>query len=223
MRTKFLFIVTLLLGALHTNAQHSGQWRDSLNTVIRQSELYPDSINLQLQKASLYLQSSDWEKAAEVCNEILLKQETNLPALFYRAWANNMRRYENARSDYETFLKIAPDNMESRLGLAYTYTKLGRNNEAMDQMNRLVEMFPDSSTVYAARSGLEKDMSQYETALYDIEKALSLDPANHDYIIEKVGILLNLGRKDDARRTLNYGVSKGIPMGLLKEWYSKCK
>lgn len=46
--------------------------------------------------------------------------------------------------------------MQARLGLAYTLIKLKRNVQALDQMNNLVEMFPDSSIVYAARAELEK-------------------------------------------------------------------
>lgn len=213
-----------MCGALQASAQNSGQWRDSLNTVIKKSELYPDSSDLQLQKALLYLQVSDWEKADGVCSDVLMKDAANLPALFYRAWANNnMRRYDNARSDYEDFLKIAPRNMEARLGLAYTYIKLKRNTDAMDEMNQVVEMFPDSCTAYAARAGLEKDLSMYDLALFDISKAIELSPKNQDYIIEKVDILLKSGRKGEARKVLDYAVSQGIPRGTIKDWYEKCK
>lgn len=134
-----------------------------------------------------------------------------------------MRRYQLARNDYEDFLRISPRNMEARLGLAYTYIQLKRYPAAMDEMNNLVEMFPDSSIVYAARAELEKDMKQYATSLYDWDEALSRDPGNKEYITSKVEVLLLSGKKEEAKRVLDEAVRNGIPRGILREWYSKCK
>lgn len=146
-----------MLSVTALKAQTQKQWRDSLSAVNSQLAAHPDSIQLQLQKANINLQLLEWENAAQICNEVLKKDTLNLSALYYRAYANNnMRRYELAKNDYEDFLKISPRNMQARLGLAYTLIKLKRNVQALDQMNNLVEMFPDSSIVYAARAELEK-------------------------------------------------------------------
>ena len=148
----------------------------------------------------------------------------NLSALFYRAYANNnLRRYEQARSDYADFLRMAPDNMEARFGLAYTYSRMGRSQEALDELNNLVEMYPDSSVVYAARAELEKDMKQYDTALYDFDEALKRDPGNRDYTVSKVEILILLDRRGEAKAALDEAVKRGVPRGLLLGLYAKCK
>lgn len=157
LKLRIICIITLLLGVTALKAQTQKQWRDSLSAVNKVIALYPDSINLQLQKANINLQLLEWEDAAAICSNILKKDTINLSALYYRAYANNnMRRYELARNDYEDFLKISPRNMQARLGLAYTYIQLKRYQPALDQLNNLVEMFPDSSVVYAARAELEK-------------------------------------------------------------------
>ena len=128
-----------------------------------------------------------------------------------------------ARSDYADFLRMAPDNMEARFGLAYTYSRMGRSQEALDELNNLVEMYPDSSVVYAARAELEKDMKLYDTALYDFDEALKRDPGNRDYTVSKVEILILLDRRGEAKAALDEAVKRGVPRGLLLGLYAKCK
>ncbi len=200
------------------------QWRDSLEVIKKQLEASPEAIGLKLSKAAVNLQLLNWEDAVNDCSDVLAKDNSNLSALFYRAYANNnLRRYDLAKNDYEKFLSMAPGNMEARLGLAYTYIKLERNNDALDQMNNLVEMFPDSSVVYAARGELEKEMKLYEPALYDLNEALKRNPSNRECTVSKVEILITLNRRREAKDALDEAVSHGVPRGLLLEWYDKCK
>ena len=217
-------LLLLAMAATTASAQTMKQWRDSLAVVNKEIAAHPDSLNLQLCKAAVCLQLLEWSDAADVCGEVLDKDKNNLSALFYRAYANNnLRRYELARNDYERFLSMSPRNMEARLGLAYTYIRLGRQAEALDEMNNLVEMPPDSSVVYAARGELEKDMKLFDTALFDFDEALKREPANKDYTVSKVEILISLNRRNEAKATLDKAVSHGVPRGLLLEWYAKCK
>lgn len=205
-------------------AQTQQQWRDSLRVVNGLIELHPDSVGLQLDKAAVCLQLHEWEDAITACGKVLGRDGGNLSALFYMAYANNnLRRYEQARSDYADFLRMAPDNMEARFGLAYTYSRMGRSQEALDELNNLVEMYPDSSVVYAARAELEKDMKLYDTALYDFDEALKRDPGNRDYTVSKVEILILLDRRGEAKAALDEAVKRGVPRGLLLGLYAKCK
>lgn len=213
-----------MLGVTALKAQTQKQWRDSLSVINSQLYLHPDSTDLLLQKAAVNLQLLEWEDAAETCNAILKKDTVNLSALYFRAYANNnMRRYELARNDYEDFLRMSPRNMQARLGLAYTYIQLKRNAQAMDEFNNLVEMFLDSSIVYAARAELEKEMRSYETALYDYNEALKREPDNQDYIISKAEVLISMDRKREAKALLDQLVKSGVARGALKDLYAKCK
>ena len=217
-------LILLLIATSAANAQTLKQWRDSLDVINKEIAVHPDSLNLQLNKAAVCLQLLEWEDAANTCGKILDKDKNNLTALFYRAYANNnMRRYELARNDYELFLSMSPRNMEARLGLAYTHIKLEQPTKALDELNNLAEMYPDSCVVYAARAELEKDMKQYETALFDFDEALKRAPGNRDYTVSKVEILIAQNRKNEAKAALDEAVSHGVPRGLLLEWYAKCK
>lgn len=113
--------------------------------------------------------------------------------------------------------------MEARLGLAYTYTKLDRNIDALNETSTLIELYPDSSIVYEARAEIEKNMKAYDAALYDLDEAIKRDPKNSDLFVSKVEILILLNRKKDAKNALDEAVRNGVPRGTLLEWYKKCK
>lgn len=224
MKQVILLAFAILSGTICTYSQTMKEWRDSLDVINKQLANTPSSTDLLLCKAAVNLQLLNWDDAIDACRKVLDNDNSNLSALFYRAYANNsLRRYDLAKNDYERLVSMAPDNLEARLGLAYTYVKLERQRDALDQLNNLVEMHPDSSIVYAARAELEKDMKQYDIALFDFDEALKRDPANRECTISKVEILLMSNRRREAKEALDKAVSSGVPRGLLLEWYDKCK
>ena len=226
MRTilRKLPVAIALLSANSMAAQSQNEWRDSLETLTRQIALAPSSVELRLRKAAVNMQLQQWEYAINEYTDILLQQPDNLSALYFRAFArNNLRRYEPARSDYESVLKLAPYNFEARLGLAYTLVMLGKQTDAMEQMNRLVEQHPDSAMAYAARAGLERDQRQYAPSLFDWGEAMRLAPDNADYAVSKADVLLLMGKKREAKAVLDEQVKRGVARGALREWYAKCK
>ncbi|MBR1505899.1 MAG: tetratricopeptide repeat protein [Prevotella sp.] len=199
-------------------------WRDSLNTLNRQIAALPWSTDLHLRKAAVNMELQQWQYAIDEYALVLQHEPENLSAHYYRAFANSrLRRYDVARRDYEEVLRQVPQNMQARLGLAYVLQLTGRRVEAMDQLNRTVEMHPDSAVAYASRAALETELQQYEAALYDWGEAISRRPDNADYVVSRVELLLRQDRRDEARRALDEAVARGIRRGLLREWYRRCR
>ncbi|MDE5948055.1 MAG: tetratricopeptide repeat protein [Prevotella sp.] len=221
---KLLFVVMLLSSVSAVSAQTPRQWRDSLSVINRRIASSPYSSDLHLRKAAINLELRQWEYAADEYGIVLDHEPRNPAALFYRAYANtNLRRYDLARRDYESFLGVVPRSMEAMLGLAHVCVKMQRTSEAMDHLNRLVELYPDSAVVYASRASLERDLSSYDAALYDWTQACRLAPDNTDFAISRTDVLLLLGRKDEARGELDALVGRGVPRGALREWYERCR
>lgn len=213
----------VLLCSYAVYSQTNKEWRDSLAVLNRQIDLNPKSVDLRLKKAAVNLQLEQWKYATEEYDIVLLNDPHNLTALYFRAYANNnMRRYNLAKNDYEDILKSCPNNFEARLCLAYTLICLNQNKDAMDQMNNLVEQHQDSAMAYAARANLERDLKQYDAAIYDWDEAIRLSPSNTDYIVSKADVLILSNRKSEARLALDEAVKKGMPSGALREWYRKC-
>ena len=160
----------------------------------------------------------------DIENGVMRIDPKNLAALYYRAYVNTtLRRYDLAKSDYETFLTILPKHFEAQLGLAMIKRKLEHSADALDELNRLVQAFPDSALSYAARAGYEAELKQYDLALYDWDEALKRAPRNKEYQVSKVDVLIAMKRYDEAWRQLEQLMRQGVPKAALKEWIDKCK
>ncbi len=217
MRRCLLLLLTTLLVTVAATAQTVQQWRDSLSVLSRQISARPQSTDLRLRKAAVNIELGQWDYAIDEYGRVLEIDDKNLSALYFRAYAyNHLRRYDMARADYERFLNIMPRHFEARLGLAMTKRNQGKQMEALDELNRLVEMYPDSALSYAVRAGFEMEREQYELALYDWDEAISRDATNLEYKVSKYSALWALKRYDEARRLGDALVKQGVEQSVLE-------
>jgi tetratricopeptide (TPR) repeat protein len=154
----------------------------------------------------------------------LQHEPRNPAALFYRSYAyTHLRRFDLARNDLNDLLIIAPNHFEARLSLAVILQQIGKKQEALDQLNQTIQQHADSAVAYAARANIERQLKQDDAALYDWERAEQLAPRDPTYVVSHVDLLLVLERRTEARKVLDAAVKRGIPRGMLLEWYEKCK
>ena len=223
MHRQLLFFISLLLVS-GLSAQTRQEWRDSLEVLTAKIGKDPNNLNLHLLKAEANINLEQWDYALAEYGKILHADEKNLAALYFRAYVHmQQKHYDLARVDYESFLLLEPEHFEARLGLAHVLQKLGRKTETTDELNRLIQMFPDSADAYAARAAFETEQKQYDIALYDWDEAIRLKPLNSGFVVSKADILITLYRKEEARDLLNAAVKRGIPRYALKEWFAKCR
>ena len=223
MHRQLLFFISLLL-ASGLSAQTRQQWRDSLEVLTAKIGKDPNNLNLHLLKAETNINLEQWDYALAEYGKILHADEKNLAALYFRAYVHmQQKHYDLARVDYESFLLLEPEHFEARLGLAHVLQKLGRKTETIDELNRLIQMFPDSADAYAARAVYETELKQYDIALYDWDEAIRRKPLNSGFVVSKADILIKLYRMDEARKEFNSAIKRGIPRYALKEWLDKCK
>lgn len=217
-------LMGLLLWVSAAGAQTPQQWRDSVSTLNEAIRQNPRNTDLRLKKAAANIHLQQWEYAIEEYGNVLRIDNTSLAALYFRAYCyEHLRRYDLAKNDYDAFLAIEPLHFEAHLGLAQVLRKMGRKADTFDELNRIVQMFPDSADAYAARAGYETEQELYDVALYDWDEAIRRQPRKIDYVVSKADILIRRGRRKEARSLLDAAVQKGIPRGALKEWYDRCR
>ncbi|MCR4603018.1 MAG: tetratricopeptide repeat protein [Prevotella sp.] len=198
-RWRLFGLAFLFLSSSIAGAQTNKEWRDSLQHLNKLIEQQPQSVDLRLRKAAVNIELSQWEYAVEEYGRVLQIDTSNIAAHFFRAYVNNrLRRYDMARADYINVLRSVPRHFNARLSLALTLQTMGKFNEAIDQLNILIDIHPDSAVAYAARADIERRQQQYEVALYDIDKALCLKPANIEFLLAKHYILTLLKRDEEA-------------------------
>lgn len=222
MTRALLFTLILLLSPSAIQAQTPQQWRDSLAVLNKQIRRFPNSTDLRLKKAAVNIELNQWDYAIEEYARVLSIDPKNLAALYYRAYAHSqLKHYDQAKYDYETFLSIVPRNFDAQIGLAMVKRKMGRKTDALEELNRLVEMYPDSALSYVARAGYEAELGQYEVSLYDWDEAIKRSPLNPDFVVSKVEVLLAQKRNAEAREELEKAVRRGIPRSSLNHWMNR--
>lgn len=221
---KIIMAIMLLSGTLASYAQSTEQWRDSLDNLSKAVGVNPSSTDLRLKKAAVELQLERWDYALDDYSDILKKDPKNPAALFYRAFTNEkLKRYKFARSDYEDFLRIVPMNFEARLGLALVNQSDKHYTEAIDQINQLVDQYPDSAVAYAARAGIEKERGLFDASAYDWTEAIKLSPKNADYYISRAEVYLADKKKEKALLDLEQAVKMGISRYSIMDMLKQCK
>lgn len=219
-----LLLFTVLAVQLPAQNTDNQRWRDSLTVLNRLIATQPWSADLHLRKAAANLQLKQWQYAIDEYAQVLRKEPRNPAALFYRAYANtHLRHFDLARNDLNDLLLYLPSHFEARISLAVVLQQIGHKQEALDQLNQAIQLHADSAVAYAMRANLERDMKQDDAALYDWQRAEQLSPLDLTYVVSHVDLLLVLERRTEARRVLDAAVRRGIPRGMLLEWYEKCK
>lgn len=85
-----------------------------------------------------------------------------------------LRQYDQALADYETAVEIERDNPRTQLAHAGLLEPHLSAETAISTLSRLIEEHPTSSTYHRFRGVVLRDISRYEEALRDLNKAVEL-------------------------------------------------
>lgn len=217
---KIIFSLLFLFLPCVSYAQSMQALRDSLKVATDELAYHPDSIDLRIKKVAWNIQLEQWNYAKDDLDKVLFLDNQNVAGLYYRAFVNTkLGRYKFARLDYQNLLTLVPGNFNGLLGLALLNQKDKHYTEALDEINRLVSQYPDSAVAYAARGGIEKERGFLELALEDYTQAMKREPRNHDFILNRIDLLIRLKRKKEAKDELDRLVKMGVNRGELMELY----
>jgi Flp pilus assembly protein TadD len=121
-------------------------------------------------------------------------------ALFILAEAKGREGHLNeAESLYRAALQYR-DEWEIHHGYAVLLARLGRPDEAVDQFNSAIALYPQSHRTYFALGTTLSERGDWEHALVSFVHAVRLNPKDAKYRSALGVALLALGRTDDAAR-----------------------
>jgi tetratricopeptide (TPR) repeat protein len=96
-------------------------------------------------------------------------------------------------------LVITPDDVELLTDRAVAAASLGRNFEAIDDLNRVIDLDPARAEAFVYRAGAWRQAGRAELAADDIARALAIDPGNAEAYLERGLLRAAAGRPADAR------------------------
>ncbi len=115
----------------------------------------------------------------------------------------NMELFDEARQAMENYLPYAPENPSIHYQLAEALRFCGDLNKALEEADMVVRMIPSDDRGYYIRAKIQYDFGNFEAEREDLEKLLTILPAERRlYNSVRCKSLLMLERVDEAKQEL---------------------
>ena len=211
----------LLFRYLGQIGERQGRDQQALEYYTSGLNLNTQNVELRLDRAALLYRMGNESRALSDYNDVLDIEPENMEALQMRAHIYaNQHDNKRARQDYETILRREPLNEQANIGLILLNDNDKRPNEAMEQINSLIAVYPQHAILYAIRGGMEQRRRQYELALRDLTRAIEMEPTNADFYVSRATLHIDMGRKKlarlDTQMAVKYGADPKEMASLLK-------
>lgn len=166
-------------------------------------EAYPKDPRVHTCAGRLFAKMGLLPRAIDEYNSVVALEPTNVFAFIELSRAYMAREDSNhAMASVRTALKVNPKSAEARLLLVRILMAKGLLLEAEQELQRLLRGDPNDAQVHFVAANIYRERGQGALALGHIEKAIQLNPAKHDWLLEKSDICILLNRYDEAKSSL---------------------
>jgi tetratricopeptide (TPR) repeat protein len=115
----------------------------------------------------------------------------------------NLKDYKRCEAYIAEVLNRNPQSYDAYFVRMQLYVIQDKFKEALDDVNRMIEIDSNNASAYRARALLHRRDRRINLALEDFDKAISLAPSKCAYYINKAWYLKALGRQNEAIELLN--------------------
>ncbi len=139
---------------------------------------------------------------------------------------DNLDMKEESLNQLLKAIEINPALFVLHLNLAHTYKDLGRNQEAITEFNKALEIdsnYADVYLIYYNLGHIYNKMANYEEAVKYLDKSLSLKPDHIGSMQQLAYSNIGLKKFDDAEKILNKLESLNSPQKELFEKLQNAK
>lgn len=105
--------------------------------------------------------------------------------------AGALRTLDEARA-------LDPQSVAVRLALVNMLLRTGDTTRATSVLDETIKLAPNDSAVWNTRASLAHLKGNLSAALADYAKAIALDPSNVDALVAQAGLMVDLGRLEEA-------------------------
>lgn len=127
-------------------------------------------------------------------------------------WNNDLTLWDDVISKYQT-VPIAYNNR------GFIYLHEGKNDLALKDFNKAIELKPDNAKAYNNRGTLYMNENKNDEALKDFDKAIEFMPAHEGFHISRGNALKNKNRIDEA--FMEYNKALSLRPGFAEAFYSR--
>ena len=157
-----------------------------------------DKLNF-LKKGNLAYTNNNMHEAIRFYDEAIAKDSS-----FVDAWNNKglaqmkQAKYDEAIYSFGKAVEYKPEYGEALLNNARANLAVHQHFAALDQLEQLAEIWPDTSLIYFTKGLIHSEMGQTRQALTDFFKAQQLDSSNAEIQINIANIYYHQHQPDSA-------------------------
>ncbi|WP_164847002.1 XrtA/PEP-CTERM system TPR-repeat protein PrsT [Neptunomonas marina] len=173
-------------------------------TLRQAQEFGADPSLLVINLAESYLQQGKYRALVEDINADDISPTERVPLLGYQAEALTvLGKFTDAHLKIEYALSLENNALLPSLAEVALLLKEGKRTDAQEKAKQLLMQYPDDPRAWNSLASTLHASGRLSEALKAYSKALELDRAHVDARVAKIGILVDLDRKDDARAELD--------------------
>lgn len=201
--------------SLHTNLGTAyfelGEYRKAnseFETALRYDPINPEAL---VGKAGIMLHQGKPEEAMAILR-ILEQDNAQKPeVLFNRGLIlYEMRLYGDAANVFAEYLAIVPDDPEGYNSLGISQLGMGRTQEALENLNKAVELDNGEPSFYYNRGNVLKAMKKFPQAIDDYGRAISYNPGFAEAFVNRGDLLFLSGRTKEGCQDLSRACDLGL-------------
>ncbi len=178
--------------------------------------IWPDNKFILYSLASYYKSKSKYQMSVKIYKKILDHYESNDSDLFL--YASNLDKIGKWKEARVLFLQLLKKNPEDTYTLNYVSYKLALKNKdldlALDLIKKALVLDPDNGYFLDTLGWVEYKRNNYNSAVYFLEKSVSILPRSAEVINHLGDCYLMLNRKKEAvfewNKALKYETDKNI-------------
>ena len=179
-------------------------------------------------EAEHLLDIEQYDKAIIEFTKVINLDGTLETPYFYRAACHiNLEQYQEAFYDYDKAIQINPHNPYSYMGRSTASKSLGENQQAIENINKAIQLMRDKTLLakaYHNRGVLYFVIQEYNLAVQDYDKSISLDPDEPMVYFNRSSAYRALGEYDKEKRDMDFLMRRDNPLfnqindKLLDDW-----
>jgi tetratricopeptide (TPR) repeat protein len=150
-------------------------------------------------------ETQDWTTALRIVDGEIARAPSDMDVRAWRArvlaWSGSL---VEAEQEYKQILAIAPNDPDHWVGMANVYSRQGRGEDAIQAIDRAVELDPQRADLHAARARALRALHRNLEAKLEFRRSLDLNPAS----LEARNGLLSL--RGEPKHELRLGVDNDL-------------
>ena len=163
------------------------------------TNLNPQSVAAQVALGQALLAQDDADGASRSAAQAVALDPKSVQARYLLGVADASRRdYEHAARELKSALDLAPEFLPAASTLARVYTRMGRNDEAIQLLENLLPDAKNSDAVLAALGETYYEQGKYLPAIENYQKARTQNPGSALYAGGLARVLIDANRLSDA-------------------------